>query len=266
MKVGFALALWLAWINPGAAQAAEAAAPRIVLQGGWHLQSSARVSEDGSRLSRADFNPSGWHDATVPSTVLAALVQDKIYPDPDFGMNLRSIPGTTYPIGRNFSNIEMPADSPFKPSWWYQTSFEIPAGFAGKQIWLHFDGINYRANIWMNGQKIAGTDRVVGMWRIFEFNVTAMARPGKSNALAVEISAPRPDDLANTWVDWNPMPPDKNMGLWRPVYLTATGPVEIRHPQVLTKLDLPSLATAHLTVRAELENPTETAVAGNLKA
>jgi exo-1,4-beta-D-glucosaminidase len=265
MNLCFALALWLGWINPGAAQAANAAASRITLQEGWHLQSSAQVDEDGSKLSRAGFTPNGWHDATVPSTVVAALVKDKVYPNPDFGVNLRSIPGTTYRIGQNFANIEMPADSPFKPSWWYQTSFEIPASFAGKQIWLHFDGINYRANIWMNGQKIAGTDQVVGMWRIFEFNVTSVAQPGKSNALAVEIFAPHPDDLANTWVDWNPMPPDKNMGLWRPVYLTATGPVELRHPQVLTHLDLPSLATARLTVSAELENPTPAAVAGNLK-
>ena len=261
----FALALCLGWIGAGVARAADVAEPRLELQEGWHLQSSAHVTEDGSKLSEAGFAPAGWYDTTVPTTVMAALVEDKVYPDPDFGTNLRSIPGVAYRPGQNFSNIEMPDDSPFKPSWWYQTSFTIPADYAGKQIWLHFDGINYRANIWLNGKKIASTDQVVGMWRMFEFNVTADARAGQANALAVEVFPPHADDLANTWVDWNPMPPDKNMGLWRPVYLTATGPVELRHPQVLTHLDLPSLEMAHLTVSADLRNATRAPVTGNLK-
>jgi exo-1,4-beta-D-glucosaminidase len=238
---------------------------QVTLKNGWHIQSSAQVSEGGGKLSQGQFAPSNWHDATVPSTVLAALVDDKAYPDPYFGMNLRAIPGTTYRIGQNFSNIEMADDSPFKPSWWYQTSFEIPSSYRGKQIWLHFDGINYRANIWMNGKKIAGGDKVVGMWRTFYFNVTALAEPGKSNGLAVEVFAPHPNDLAVTWVDWNPLPPDKDMGLWRPVYLTATGPIALRHPQVLTHPAIPSLSTARLTVSAELQNPTRAAVTGDLK-
>lgn len=238
---------------------------RITLKEGWHLQSSARVRGDGGSFSDSKFTPSGWYPATVPSTVLAALVDDKVYSDPYFGMNLRSIPGTTYPIDKNFSNIEMPDDSPFKPSWWYQTSFQVPASFQGKQIWLHFDGINYRANIWLNGHKIAGTDQVVGMWRLYEFNITQAALPGKTNALAVEVFAPHADDLGITWVDWNPAPPDKDMGIWRPVYLSATGPIALRHPQVLTHLALPSLDSAHLTVSAELRNASDQPVRGTLK-
>ncbi len=239
--------------------------PEIILKEGWHLQSSAKVSEDGSKLSQSGFTATGWYPITVPSTVVAALVKNKVYPDPDFGMNLRSIPGTAYKPGQNFSNLEMPADSPFKVSWWYRTSFTVPASFAGKQIWLHLDGLNYRANVWMNGQKIAGVDEVVGAWRLFEFNVTAQAQPGKTNGLAVEVFAPHADDLAITWVDWSPLPADKDMGLWRPVRLTATGPVALRQPQVLTKVDQPGLDAAHLTVSAELRNPTNAAVSGELK-
>jgi exo-1,4-beta-D-glucosaminidase len=238
--------------------------PPVTLSHGWYLQSSAHVSQDGRALSESGFTPSGWTSTSVPSTVLAALVDGKVYSDPYPGMNLRAIPGTTYPIGKNFSNLKMPDDSPFKPAWWYQTRFEIPSSFQGKQIWLHFDGINYRANVWMNGQKISGADQMVGMWRTFEFNVTAVAEPGKLNALAVEVSAPNADDLGVTWVDWNPAPPDKDMGLWRPVYLTASGPVAVRHPQVLTDLDLPSLEIAHLTVSAMLHNASRRAVKGNL--
>jgi exo-1,4-beta-D-glucosaminidase len=240
-------------------------ASRVNLTEGWNLQSSARVAQDGAALSSSGFTPSGWYSASVPTTVFAALVENKVYKDPDFGMNLHSMPGINYGVGKNFSNMAMPDDSPYKPAWWYQTSFEVPSSYKGKQIWLHFDGINYRANIWMNGHKIAGAGDVVGMWRLFELNVSQVAEPGKTNTLAVEVFPPRPDDLAITFVDWNPLPPDKDMGLWRPVYLTATGPVAVRHPQVETHFDLPSLDVAHLTVRAVLENPTGMAVHGTLK-
>ncbi len=171
---------------------------RVKLGKGWNLQSSARVPQQGSAISQSGFKPSGWYATDVPSTVLAALVKNNVYHDPYFGMNLRNIPGTTYPIGKNFSNLPMPDDSPFKTPWWYRTSFQLPANFAGKQIWLHFGGINYRATIWLNGHQIAGPGQVVGMWRAYDLNVTAEAHPGKMNSLAVDISAPHADDLGIT--------------------------------------------------------------------
>jgi len=237
----------------------------VALASGWQLQSSARVPERGSVISQGNFKPAGWYKTDVPSTVLAALVKNKVYRHPYFGMNLRYIPGTTYPIGKNFSNLHMPAGSPFKAPWWYRTSFTLPANFAGRQIWLHFGGINYYATIWLNGHEIAGPDKVVGMWRTYDFNVTAEARPGRMNTLAVEVSAPHYDDLGITFVDWNPLPPDKDMGLWRGVSVSATGPVALRHPLVVTKFDLPRLDVAHLTVRAQLKNATGHTVRGVLK-
>jgi exo-1,4-beta-D-glucosaminidase len=96
------------------------------------LQSSARVPETGAALSKPGYRPEGWYPAVVPATVLAALVENKVYPDPYFGSNLRSIPGTGYPVGQNFSNLPMPADSPFRASWWYRTEFEVPAARAGR--------------------------------------------------------------------------------------------------------------------------------------
>jgi len=238
---------------------------RLDLAKDWSLQSSARVPEQGNEISRQSFKSSGWYQTDVPATVLAALVKNGVYRHPFFGMNLRNIPGTTYPIGRNFSNLPMPAGSPFKVPWWYRTSFRLPTSFAGKQVWLHFGGINYRGTIWLNGKRIAGPAQVVGMWRTYDFNVTAEALPGKINSLAVEVSAPHADDLGITWVDWNPAPPDKDMGLWRGVSITATGPVALRDPQVVTKFDLPKLDVAHLTVRARLQNATDRDVRGVLK-
>jgi len=131
-------------------------------------------------------------------------------------------------------------------------------------VQLHFDGINFRANVWLNGKQIATSDKMAGSWRVFEFDVTDVLVAGKPNALAVEVFPPTPYDLAITFVDWNPAPPDKGMGIWRDVYLTASGPVTIRFPQVITKLNLPATDKATLTVTAEVHNGTGRAVKGTL--
>ncbi|HXB55945.1 MAG TPA: glycosyl hydrolase family 2, partial [Vicinamibacteria bacterium] len=241
--------------------AATVPGDRRPLKTGWMLQSSAKVPETGAALSMPGYRPEGWHPALVPGTVLATLVENKVYPDPYFGSNLRSIPGAEYPIGQNFSNLPMPAESPFRPSWWYRTEFEVPA--VGRTLWLHFDGINYRANVWLNGQLVAGANEVAGAYRRYEFDVTRFAKP--RSALAVEVFAPEPSDLAITWVDWNPAPPDKDMGIWGDVYLTDSGPLALRHPQVVTRFDLPSLETAHLTITAEVRNTTNQPMKGTVR-
>jgi len=115
----------------------------------------------------------------------------------------------TYPIGGNFSNIAMQTDSPYAVSWWYRKQFAAPASYTGKTVWLNFKGINYRANVFLNGKQIANSDDVAGAWRTYEFNVTSTLKPGRENVLAVQVFAPTENDLAITFVDWNPAPPDK---------------------------------------------------------
>jgi exo-1,4-beta-D-glucosaminidase len=229
----------------------------LPLREGWALQSSAKVAAGGERLSQPGFVAQGFTPATVPNTVLGALVSAGVHPDPYFGMNLRSLPGMTYPIAKNFVDIEMSADSPFRPSWWYRTEFELPPSFAGKSVWLRLDGINYRGRVWLNGERVATPDELVGAFRRYELDVSRLVKAGAKNALAVEVSAPGPQDLAISWVDWSPAPPDKNMGLIGAVALAASGPVTLRHPYVTTRFDHPALAPAHLTVAAELRNTTD---------
>lgn len=237
----------------------------MVLRENWAIAPSADLRETGAALSMPGLNVRGWYPATVPSTVLSALVEDRVYLDPYFGMNLRTFPGTTYPVYGDFANIMMPPDSPFRHSWWYRTEFKVPADYAGRTVWLCFDGINYRANLWMNGRQVIPSDKFAGMWRLFQFDVTREARPGEVNTVAVEVFPPQPCDLAMTFVDWAPMPPDKQMGLWRDVSIRATGPVALRYPAVFAKLDLPSTDHAQLTVRVELHNAAARPVNGALE-
>ena len=242
---------------------ARKAETRLALTDGWNLQSSSKVEQSGDVISKPSFQPQNWYAVTVPTTVVSALVQNKVLPDPFYGMNLRKFPGVTYPIGSNFSNVAMDPDSPYVASWWYRKTFTLPPGDAGKAIWLNFRGINYRANIWLNGKQIAKSDDVAGAWRTYEFNVTDGVKIGGQNALAVQVFAPTETDLAITFVDWNPAPPDKNMGLWREVYVATSGPVALRHPAVMSQVD--SDGNAKLTVTAQLKNATNQSVKGTLK-
>ncbi len=241
-----------------------ASAPTMPLRDGWALQSSAKVTGTGEAISSASFQAENWMAADVPTTVVAAQVKSGALPDPFFGMNIRQFPGVNYPIGFNFSNVPMPPDSPYAVSWWYRTEFTAPPAFIGKNIWLNFRGINYRANIFLNGTQIANSNDVAGAWRTYEFNVTSAVKAGK-NVLAVQVWAPTENSLAITFVDWNPSPPDKNMGLWREVYLTTSGPVALRYPAVLSQVDSPANNAAHLAVAALLKNGSDHPVKGTLK-
>ncbi len=244
------------------ALASKATSARSDLKRGWWVQSSAKVPDAGAAIATAGYASSGWTEATVPSTVLAARVAAGEYKDPYYAMNLRSIPGTTYPIAENFANLPMPGDSPYASSWWYRTEFRVPRSYAGRRVWLHLDGINYRANVWLNGNKVGDAKDIVGTYRSFALDVTDAIIVRGENALAVETFAPTEDELAVTWVDWNPMPPDKDMGIWRGVYLTPSGPVTIDHPSVATHFADDSLGRAELTVIADVRNASDATVNG----
>src|SRR5215471_1211355 len=159
------------------------------LSSGWSIQSSLKVAEKGDTVSTASFQPSDWLPAESPATVVAAQLMKGLLPDPFYGMNLRQYPGMTYPIGANFSNLPADPESPYAVSWWYRTEFALPRDYAGKRVWLNFRGVNYRANVWLNGKQIADSKQVAGAWRTYEFNVTDAVKNG-TNALALQIWPP----------------------------------------------------------------------------
>jgi exo-1,4-beta-D-glucosaminidase len=244
-------------LTPLRGEAALGPESPLKLATGWQLQSSAKLPAGGEALSVPGYDAAGWSAVTVPNTVVGALAENGTYPDPYFGTNLRSIPGTTYPIGARFTPLPTPAESPFKPSWWYRTEFDLPARMAGRTVFLRFHGINYRASLWLNGSLVAGPGEIVGTFRRYELDVTARVRPGRRNALAVEVTGPGPEDLAITWVDWNPTPADKNMGLWGPVSVAESGPLAVRHPHVTSTFAGSSPEVAELTVTTEVSNTTD---------
>ncbi len=237
---------------------------RIPLRDGWRLQSACMLQANGNAIAMPGFPVANWIETSVPSTVLAAQVADGVLPDPYYGDNLRELPGTSYAIGSFFAKQPMPPDSPYRCGWWYRTEFTAPESIKPEHFWLHFGGINYRADLWLNGRKIADAANVAGAYRTYDFDVTSAIEPGKRNVLAVETFAPTEMDLGINWVDWNPAPPDKDMGLWGGVDLITTGAVALRAPMVVTHFEDDTLNVADLTIYAELQNVTDGPVKGEV--
>ena len=215
----------------------------ILLGDGWFMQSVLEVKESGKELSQKEYAQKNWNRVSIPSTIIAGLLKDKKYDfDPFFGDNLQRIAGKQ-----------------FDTSWWFRKSFKLPAAENGKNVTLILHGINYRANIWLNGILVADDKQIVGPFRFFELDITKLIRYKGPNILAIEVTRPfnpnkRGGDLAIDYADWIHYPADFNGGIINDVEISTCQKVAIRHPLVSTRFDLPSLSMAHLTVEAELYN------------
>lgn len=208
----------------------------LLLDKGWLINSSVNTEKSGEELSSSPVNETGWYDAEVPSTVFGTLVKNKVY-------------GNVF-LGKNLEKVD---HADFKNSWWYTRSFRINQD--GASAWsLEFDGIIYKANIWLNGIRVASADTLEGPFRQFSFNITSLIKKDEDNYLAVEVFPPVPGNLTLGFVDWNPEAPDRGMGIWREVRLHSSGDVSLKYPFVITKLDTATLKQADLTITCEAVN------------
>ncbi|HEY9339978.1 MAG TPA: sugar-binding domain-containing protein [Hanamia sp.] len=213
----------------------------------WQIQSSSKINAGGAEISTYDFVPKDWYDATVPGTVLGSLVANSVFKNVFYGRNLEKIP-----------------ESQFNVPWWYRTTFTIEKINEGQITKLRFNGISYRADIWLNGQKVASADSIKGSFRQFVLDISKYVKPG-ANVLALKITRAQKSDLTIGFVDWNPEPADHNMGIWRNVQLQISGPVSIDHPFVQTKVDTVTLDHADVTVSTVLHNYSDKVIDGELK-
>ncbi len=261
-RLWLAIAVALSLFGLEKAHAADS--PNIsAISSGWRMTAAANVSDDAAP-SQSGYDDSKWYPIKrMPATVLQVLEDNGVYSDLYVGMNLIK-PGDLW-----------------KQDWWYRTSFTAPAG--QKIYSLIFEGINYRADLWVNGHKVANHSQIVGMYNQFELDVTEFVHAG-DNVLAVKITPERAltgeagVELGDSWLDWInwkyvgyhdaekhvdiPFVPDRNAGVWKRVYLSSTGPVTIRHPYVATDLPLPALSPASLTVYCDVANHSSKPVTG----
>lgn len=218
----------------------------IRLENNWLIQSSAVTALDGAELSTPGQDLTGWYKASVPCTVLGALTAENgMYPD--------------IFKGRNYTEIDR---EQFDTAWWYVTSFEVPQLRENQRACLAFDGISYRADIWLNGTQIASAQECFGPFRQFSYDVTEHL--GENNTLAVKVYRWQKGEFNIGFVDWNPRPADESMGIFRPVWLRYSNEVSIKNPAVRSKVDTVDLDQAWLTVEATLCNASDREISGKL--
>ncbi len=155
----------------------------LLLRHNWQVISSLKAGTDGSELTKAKINTAGWANTSVPATVLTALVRNGIYPNPYMGMNNMRIPDASDEYNSDYDLIKfshIPGTNPWKNPYWFRNEFTVPAGFKGKMIWLNFGEINYKAEVWLNGKRIADTSEMIGMERTFRFDITRFVKTGES--------------------------------------------------------------------------------------
>ena len=201
---------------------------------GWQVQSSAVAPDAGAAVSRVDYRATGWLAAPARSTVLAAMVAGGHFPDIFFSTNMRD-------------HVDA---SLFQVPWWYRTLFT--ASGPGRTL-LRTEGVIHKAELWVNGTQVAGADEIAGAYPVHTFDVTRLIEPG-ANCVALRVYPGNPmTDLSVGWVDWNPTPPDTNMGVWRDVVVLRTGDVRLADPHVLSEVR-ESLDHADLRVAVDVEN------------
>ena len=238
----------------------------------WKMQQAGMVSAPAEVVAAEGFDTAGWQDAVVPGTVLTSLVHNGIYPDPYFGTNNRLeeqlIPDIAT-TGRDFY------------TYWFRTAVTIPDSYRGRRIWLQTNGINYRAEIWVNGHLLASQ---TGMFLRDDIEITDYARPGQKAVVAILV---KPVDMPGSRMQkswgaigeyhnggngeigfnttqlmtagwdftYNDGIRDRNTGIWRPIRLYSTGAVAMRHPFVSSRLQWQPDTIASTTVSVELFNP-----------
>ena len=220
----------------------------IRLSEGWFIQSSAEISLDGAQLSSkgTDFGDN-WFKASVPSTVMGALTAENgLYADAF--------------MGRNYAEIDR---SKFENPWWYRTTFKAPALKKGQRAELNFEGLSYRADVWLNGELVVSAEEFYGPFRQFSFDVTDLLQ--KQNYLAVKVYRWEKGEFNIGFVDWNPRPADESMGIFRPVWLRFSNEVSMKNSAVKSKVNVETLDEAWLTVETTLCNKSDKEISGELR-
>lgn len=239
----------------------------------WKMKRANELNTGGDKISLSTFNTESWQKAIVPGTALNSLVANGDFPEPYCGQNNMRINKLIPDIadaGREFYHF------------WYRTTFTVPKDFEGKKVWLQFDGINYLAEIWINGHKLGN---IKGMFLQKKFDISQFVTSKGENCLAVSVepvefpgtmqARSKENVAANEnrnggdgqigknitmlmtagWdFTYHDGIRDRNTGIWRDVKVFATGSVFLENLFVKSSLPIPQLSPARETVSVEISN------------
>jgi exo-1,4-beta-D-glucosaminidase len=207
----------------------------------------------GENVSVKAFDDTKWHSVTTPSSVVSQLVEAGEFENPYYNLNMKKLDGYKHGRDLHFAFYPMPDDSPFRKPIWYRTVISLDKKESHSRYWLKFDGLNYKANIWLNGKRVAGDSHCAGTYRQYDIDVTRFIKKGVDNVLAVELFAQKPDELGMTFIDWSPVPPDDSAGIWQPVTLYTTESISAKKIDITTETT-ENLGSTKVIVKADLTN------------
>ncbi len=215
------------------------------LTSGWKMQPEDKLTGmDEKLIAENEFDAKLWYDAVVPGTVMGSLSINKVIEDATYGINMQKVDATQ-----------------FMQPWWFRTTFNLSENDLKKNVSLRFNGINYRADLWVNGHKVVGNDVFAGTYRMFSFNINEYIKAGE-NTVALKMVQFVDGEYSVGFCDWNPMPSDKNLGIFREVFLEVNDGIKIRSPFVYSKVDTVSKSAADLYIQTEIVNSSEVPVYG----
>ena len=245
------------------------------LNSGWQCQNIKKISVTGEQISQSGYSLEGWIPATVPGTVLTTLLNNKLIPDPFYGMNNNKIPDIYY-TGRDYY------------TYWFVREFREAPVSGNDQVYLNFRGVNYSCDIFLNGKKL-NKQRHYGMQLRQSFNITSLLSKSGNNRLAVIVYPVDPvgnpnggqggdgviaKNLSHQYVagwDWIQPIRDRNTGIWDKVTIEKTNGVVLKNPYIITlvpgkrdpeaKMQEPALIKASV----EIENPLSKPIKGNVE-
>lgn len=132
---------------------------------------------------------------------------------------------------------------------WYGKTFTLPSNWQNKTIRIHFEAINYRSEIWVNGEAAGAHE---GGYIGFELQIDDLLTEGV-NFIAVRVITPLiTRDVVIDGLGRDDMPHWRGAitgGIWQPVTLIATGPIYIEDTFVTSNIN-----TGEVTITNTFQN------------
>ncbi len=235
----------------------------------WRLQRASAVTGCGEVISTDEYDDSSWLPAVVPGTVLYSYIAAGAVPDPGIADN----------------NLQI-SESFFNSDFWYRWTpsagslQQIQSQEDGSLI-LSFDGINWKAEVYVNGKRIGN---IAGAFKRARFDVTDLIK-GENDVIAVHIIKPahfaavkeknaespdfnggqlgadNPTFHATVGWDWMPTVRGRDMGIWNDVRIEKVKAVTLTDPLVQSKI---TDEGASMTVRVRMADVSSKDVSGTL--
>jgi beta-galactosidase len=127
---------------------------------------------------------------------------------------------------------------------WYRKTFTLPTASSGQRVLVQFDGVYMDSTVYLNGTQVGA--RPYG-FSSFECDLTASAKFGGSNVLAVRVNNQQP---SSRWYSGS--------GIYRHTWLKTVNPVRVAYTGVFVTTPQVSSTSATVNIAVTVQNDATT--------